>query len=567
MLAALGPTVLAACSSEDEGRSAVLITLDTVRADALGCYGGKTGVSPNLDRLAEESVLYEHAHTTAPITQPAHASMLTGLWPVRHTLRDNGLWPLPQEAYTLAEAARDAGVQTAAFVGAIVLESTFGLNQGFDVYDEPGRASRDQDVSFYTERSAAEVVDGALAWWERQRDRERPFFLWVHLFDAHAPYEPLPEFRHGPFFSDPYLGEIGAVDREVGRLLEALRADEAWEDTTVLVVADHGESLGEHQERSHSVYCYEGAMRVPFLLRRPDEARAGERSDENVSVVDVFPTLASAMGLAVPAGIDGVDLLGGRVAPDRGVYLESYSGWIAYGWSQIAGWLDARGKYLHSSQPELYDPRADAREERDLVRERADEVARYEAAIGAAAALPPLAASDDAIRAELVEKIQRLGYAGVGETAENLPHPLAPTERAAPQAMGEVYLACSDALAYFNDRAYAQAAVLLERVLEKDPGNPFALEFLSSALIRQGEHARALEPLRELLARGRQRASTYFRLGLCLRRTGARAEALEAFERSLNLAPDDPRVLLQLAEVCEELGRADAAAAYRARVP
>jgi tetratricopeptide (TPR) repeat protein len=308
-------------------------------------------------------------------------------------------------------------------------------------------------------------------------------------------------------------------------------------------------------------------MRGPFLLRRPDGARAGERSAENVSVVDVFPTLASAMGLRAPDGIDGVDLFEGRVPDDRGVYLESYSGWIAYGWSQIAGWLDARGKYLHSARPELFDPRLDALEEHDLVRERADEVSRYEAAIGAAAALPVLRATDDPIRAELVEKIQSLGYAGAGEAAESLPHPLAPTERPAPQAMGDVYLACNDALAYFNAGAYDEAELVLENVLERDPQNPFALEFLSSALIRQGEHARALEPLRELLAGGRQRASTWFRLGLCLRATGARAEALDAFERSSSLAPDEPRVLLQLAEVCDELGRTEAAAAYRARVP
>ena len=210
--------LLGSCASESPEdappRSALLITLDTTRGDALGCYGNEGVHTPNLDRLATEGVTYDRAHTPVPVTLPSHSSMMTGLYPLRHTVRDNGIAPLPQEADTVAEAARAAGHETAAILASVVLAETFGLNQGFDVYETPERPERSV-TSLFAERSAREVVDAALVWWAG-RDSRKPFFLWVHFIDPHTPDNPPPEFGLGGASMGSYLGEVAAMDREIG---------------------------------------------------------------------------------------------------------------------------------------------------------------------------------------------------------------------------------------------------------------------------------------------------------------------------------------------------------------
>ncbi len=389
--------------------SALLITLDTTRADALGCYGRVPAVTPNLDSLAREGVLFDNAHCAAPSTLPSHASMLTGLYPIRNSVRHNGLQPLPQSARTLAESAKEKGFDTAAFIGSVVLADSFGLNQGFDVYDQPRHEELGVSTHF-GERRASDVIDAALAWLKR-RDRARPFFMWVHLFDPHAPYAPPKEFQTGALAREPYLGEIAFADRELGRLLAALREQKLLDRVAVLAIADHGESFGEHGESSHGVYCYESTLRVPLILRMPG-GEHGVRKNALVSGVDVYPTLAEAMGLAVPPSgeIDGVSLFAPKL--DRGIYFESYYAWNAYRWSPIAGWLDGQGKYLHSSTPEFFDLTADPGEAHDLASQR--DSGRYEAAISALAARPALVQGDaHGIDEALKQRIRSLGYAGV----------------------------------------------------------------------------------------------------------------------------------------------------------
>lgn len=530
------------------------MTFDTTRADALGCYGRVPAVTPNLDRLASRGLVFENAHTVAPITLPAHASMLTGLFPVRHGLRQNGLKPLPASATTLAEGARAAGHQTAAFVGAVVLSEAFGLAQGFDHYDEP----REQPGSVSThfgERSAGAVVDAALAWLAR-RDRERPFFVWLHFFDPHAPYAPPPEFRAGALEREPYLGELAYADRELGRFLDALQREGVLERTTVLVVSDHGEAFGEHEELTHGSYCYQSTLHVPLILRVPGRTAAGRRSKRLVSVVDVFPTLADAMGLDELAKLDtdGRSLLVDAPADGRGLYFESYYAYLAYGWSPIAGWMDERGKFLHSSTPQLFDLDADPGELRNLIAERDAEP--YRAGIGRLTARPALPGGEAGIDADLKARIRSLGYAGVEEAERGFPHPLESTGLPSPASMASVHRRLMDAMSEMNVQRYERALTGFESVLAADPDNPEALDLAAVCSIQLRRYADAVAPLQRLLALGRARATTHYNLAISLWRSGRADEAHAAFLRALELAPREARILQALVQLLRAEGRA-----------
>ena len=418
------------CRRPPERHSALLVTLDTTRADALSCYGNPERTTPELERLAAEGLCFDGAHTSAPLTLPAHASMLTGLAPPRHGLRVNGEQALAEEATTLAERAREAGIDAAAFVSAGVLGAAFGLGQGFEPYSvpDPPRAAR---RGHGAERPAAETVGEALAWLAA-RDTDRPFFLWVHLYDAHAPHVAPAPFAAR--FSTPYLGEVASMDRELGRLLAALRANGRERSTFVLVVGDHGEAFGEHGEVEHGLDVFETTLRVPLVGRWPDDDRrrpAGTRSDELVGVIDVAPTLAEALGLAPLPDVDGLSFYSGPLPASRGLWFESYQGYLERGAAPLAGWMDTRGKYLHGSPPTWFDWRADPGETRDLLADHARDAELFRAEMRrllAAPALTPHEPGDPEARAE----VEALGYGGAAGPLESFPDPLAPS--AAPRA-------------------------------------------------------------------------------------------------------------------------------------
>ena len=538
-LALLGAASIAAgCGGDDASgahASAVLITLDTTRADALGCYGGRAGVTPNLDALARESVLFENARSVAPLTLPAHASMLTGLWPTRHGLRDNGLRALPESATTIAERAREKGLETAAFVSAVVLDRAWGLAQGFDVYDQPDADPAATTVHI-AERPSSTVVDAAIAWL-RGRDRERPFLLWVHLFDPHSPYEPPPEFR-ARAGGDAYLGEVAAADAAVGRLLATLREQDALERTLVVVVADHGEALGQHGEPSHSIFCYEPTIRVPLLVRRADGARAGERVVEPASVVDVEPTIASALGLGPSGDVDGESLLDARPARERQVYFESYCGYLNFGWSTIAGCADLRGKYIHSSSPELYRLDADPREKQDLAASEPAESDRYRASIAALTARAPLAASPgEAVDARMRARIQELGYAGAGDADAVLPAPLADTGRPSPRERLAEMRAYYDAILAANAGRRDEAIVSLSAIVGQNPENVAALDILGAYLVEAKRYEEAAAVLERLLAKRADRLTTHVSLGRSREALADVERALAHYRRAYELHP------------------------------
>ncbi|MEW6074263.1 MAG: sulfatase-like hydrolase/transferase [Planctomycetota bacterium] len=560
------PPLFAACAprARRPARSALLVTLDTTRVEAIGCYGPYRGATPALDRFARSCVRFAAAYAVVPLTLPSHASMLTGLYPPAHGVRANGPWPLSPAAETLAELALRRGHQTAAVVGSVVLDETFGLAQGFAHYDAPARPAH-ATSSHAAERPADAVVDRALAWLAG-RDRDRPFFLWVHLFDPHAPYLPPPAFRTGPFAENPYFGEVAFADRELGRLLAALEDDGTLAETTVLVVADHGEAFGEHGESTHGLLCYEPTMHVPMLLRLPDESRAGEVVTETVSVADAFPTLAAALGIPVPEGGEARDLHL-PVPPGRGVYVESYTGCISHGWAPLAGWIDAGGKYLHGPEPEFYSLASDPREERNLAGTAAADVTHHLAALGRIAALPPLppapAAESDPRRDALLAGIRALGYAATPDVPRELPSPLAIGPGPAPARRVEVHGRLLVAQELVNAGRWPEAERILREVLAAEPGNSFALDRLGIALIEQGRAVEAIAPLARLVAEGAGDEHAEVNLALSLAAAGRTAEAIAHVQRALALRPNEPYFLDVLIDLFQRTGRS--AEAERAR--
>jgi arylsulfatase A-like enzyme/Flp pilus assembly protein TadD len=489
-------------------RSALLITLDTTRADHLEPYGAPAGSSPALAALAADGVVFERAFAVSPLTLPTHASLLTGLYPPRHGLRNNGSHALPESVPTLATIARDAGLRTAAVLSSAVLDRRYGLHRGFERYDDDLSEGR-VEARMVVERTASAAVDSALAWLDTVAPGER-FFLWVHLFDPHASYRPPAPFDRR-FAEDPYAGEIAYMDSEIGRLLAHPRLADAG-GVAVAAVADHGESLGEHGEMTHGLLLYEGTQHVPWLLRIPGGPR-GLRWPGAVSQVDVAPTLLGLLGLDPPAdddgtgtGFAGLDLLphlAGLAEPPapRSLYAESLLPLISYGWSDLAllrrdGW-----KLIRAPAPELYhleddpgerDNRFDER--RDLGRDLARRLERLLAEVGEAEAAEPRALDD-----ETAAQLRSLGYIAAAGTADRGTADRDDRPRPDPKRMIDVHHTVQQAEGLMEEGRYGVAEELLRGILERDPENTQVLYDLAQVLIRQERSGEAAELLERAL--------------------------------------------------------------------
>lgn len=497
--------------------SVVLLTLDTTRADHLGVYGAAGDPTPHLDALAERGIRFDQAISPVPMTLPAHASILTGQEPPEHGVRINGEMVLPESATTLAERLGEAGYETAAFVSSFVLDPRFGIAQGFDIYDAdlPGTA---------TERSARATTDAALAWLGA-RSAEQPFFLWVHYFDPHDPYEPPDDFRRR-FPGDPYTAEIAAMDAQIGRLLQAIDPD----GTLVVAVADHGESLGEHGELYHSKTVYEGAIRVPWIMAGPGvTASGGVVGEPAVSLVDLMPTVLGLLtGDSGASGNGGRGLLDLEPSPERAVYAETLSTYLENGWAPLHAARTAHAKYILAPQPELYDLTTDPDESSNLLPGAEERAAPLVAFVetrlddgGAQAAATETAQPD----AETLARLQSLGYLTggglAGESAQRDPMSLPDPKDVLP---------------------------LLPRL---DEGR---------RLLAQGQPREAERRARELLAVSPDDRSALHLLGESYAVQGRLDEAERALRRYLDLRPD-PTVASLLAQILGGQQRFDEAEA------
>ena len=358
----------------------LLVTIDTLRADALGAYGGPAS-TPALDRLAADGVRFDFAHAHAVLTLPSHASILTGEYPHRHGVRENSGYRLPGGARTVATVLKQAGYATAAFVAAFPVHSRFGLNAGFDVYDDRfGDGFGPVDLAM-PERPASTVVPLAREWIAGRRtgaagpgQDAKPWFAWVHVFDPHAPYKPPPPFD-AQYAGKPYHGEVAATDAALAPLLEDVR--NSARPTLVIVTSDHGEGLGDHGEEAHGIFVYESTLRVPLIIASlggqsaaSKAARQGEVASVAARHVDILPTILDAVGLTVPDGLPGRTLLPRKEreagAAPRTTYFEAMSGMLNSGWAPLAGVLVDRDKFIDLPVAERFDLAADAAERSNL---------------------------------------------------------------------------------------------------------------------------------------------------------------------------------------------------------
>ena len=392
----------------------VVITLDTTRADRLPAYGFAGVATPTIDRLAGEGVVFDNVESVAPLTLPAHASLFTGLYPQRHGVRDNTAPPLAPAYGTLAKTLQTRGFRTAAFVGSMVLGRDRGLAPGFEVYGDGGRVGSPPP----RRRPAREVVDDARAWISDIGDA--PFFLWVHLYDAHAPQTLPLEYRRA--YGDNYEGAIAYMDAQIARLLDAMREQRLLARTAIVVAGDHGESLGEHGEREHGIFVYEAATHVPLIVH--GAGVAAKRVNTVTSLVDVLPTVLDLLGITRRGLIDGRSLapaLRGGEVPDRTVYAESMYP-KRFGWAPLRMIRDGHLKYIDAPRPELYDLRTDPLEERDLANARPATVADMRARlVDLAAEAPGQPAERPALAPETLRGLAALGYVSPGRRPVGIP--------------------------------------------------------------------------------------------------------------------------------------------------
>ena len=381
----------------------VIITLDTTRADRLSPYGFMDASMPALERLAREGVVFDRATSVAPLTLPAHTSLFTGLFPARHAVRDNSDPALGHEHTTLAEILSSRGFHTGAFVGSAVLDADRGLAQGFEVY----RGAVSLHEAPLLQRRADEVITDATRWLDQIAGS--PYFLWVHLYDAHRPYDPPEPYRST--IADPYIGELLFVDSQIARLLDLLERRKTLERTIVLVAADHGESLGEHGERDHGIFVYDSVVRVPLIIRAP--GFSPRRIPELVRLTDVMPTVVNMLGLPSPA-TDGVSLMDLMTGRRTHLNLDGYSESLypqRFGWSAVHALSDGRFKVIDAPRPELYDLERDPFESNNIYDQRGDTAA---ALYGRLLAMKANPSATQAASGDLRERLASLGYVGAG---------------------------------------------------------------------------------------------------------------------------------------------------------
>jgi arylsulfatase A-like enzyme/Tfp pilus assembly protein PilF len=542
-------------------RHILLVSIDTLRADALGCYGSARARTDTLDRLASEGVLFRAAISPSPVTLPSHAAMLTGLDPWRLGILHNGIYRLAPRFDSIAEILADEGFETAAVIGGYPLTADSGLDQGFALYDDAIPLGADPGYA-HPERRAEEVTDAAASWLRGRIDPARRFFLFVHYYDVHAPYRP-PEAYVGAGAAETYpgyRGEVAYVDDQIGRLLDALRTGGLLDETLVVVTSDHGEGLMDHGEPTHSIFLYDEIVRVPLILRFPAAIPGGRIVEEVVGLVDLAPTLLDAVGLAERGRrIDGRSLwpLATREADAHGgaVFSESQVGRLDYGWSPLRSVRTGEWKYVHAPEPELYAIREDPEESSNVISDHREVADRLRERIVEAFRTDVPEARRE-IDEEELRRLQSLGYLqdlDASGSAEDDAAPAGPD----PKTMTATYLQLQLATGEMAAGRHLEAERRLSKLAAEDPGNVTARCRLADARVAQQDYAGARQALREALAvaRGIGRAPVIWRMAELERGQRNFDRALAYYREHAEMTSLTGRTVAQISETLEEAGR------------
>lgn len=554
------PSALVAGAAKDF--NVVIVSMDTTRADHIGCYGYHDARTPNLDGLAAEGLRFEHAISPVPLTLPSHATMLTGLDPPAHGARHNGEYRLDPSHTTLAERLKAAGYETAAFVSSFVLDARFGLAQGVDVYDDTVEPKPGDAFGGHDSERKAEAVTNAAVQWLQSRDSSRPYFLWVHYYDPHADYEP-PRPYASLFPTRPYDGEIAYMDDQIGRLMSVVAGRGGRERTLTILVGDHGESLDEHEESTHGRGIYDSTQRVPLVVWSPGLfARGHVVRDAVVGVVDVFPTVLDLLGMEPQERLDGISLLSAGRDPDRMVYMETLCTYLDSGWAPLYGLRRLQDKYIHAPKPEYYDLQSDPRERNNLY---AQATPQQLEALGALAtklaervkgspSAEEVAASAVAMDPESIERLRSLGYfAGRDEerpaAGQALPNPR--------DAMG-TWSMVQEAKRLCDKQRFAECLSRAQRAYARAPEDRMVLHTVGIALMyldRLDEATSFLLRYIEL----RPNANVYVSLAQIAVKQGRPIEAEGYIEKALALEPEHGGAIMARGDLLAIQGRFDEA--------
>jgi arylsulfatase A-like enzyme/Flp pilus assembly protein TadD len=550
------PALAAAATDQP---NVILITLDTVRADRMGFLGSKLGLTPQLDALARQGVVFERAYSQAPITPVSHATILTGTFPQYHGIRNFGD-RLPPSVPFLPDILHAQGYHTGAFVGSIILDPkngfASGFERGFDIYNAGFHRQKTGERREASMQRRGEVSLGYVLEWLGQQ-QGKPFFLWFHLWDAHDPYNPPEPFR-SRFPGAPYNGSIAYVDAIVGKLLEYLRDQGLYVNTLIAVAADHGESLGEHGELTHSIFLYDSTIHVPVLLKLPGHRFPGQRVHAAASLVDLAPTLLEVLGQKPPPAMQGQSLLpliGNPRPENRPSFATGDHSERSFGWSALASLRVGGQLFVRAPLPELYDLDSDPGAKTNLYRVKriaavrlASQLNNFVKSIGTGAPQ----ALQDGLNEKSREQLSALGYVASGKTGP--PSSIDPKDRI------DVANDMHDASLAIEEGKEATVIPLLLRVVAKDPQIQAAQYYLGIAYSRNGNFAKAIPPLRKAVELRPDALMAQYELAICLYETGDLKTAASHFEILVENRPDWSDARYSLASIYARTGRPQEAA-------
>ena len=540
----------------------LLITVDTLRYDRLSIYSDKFVKTPGIDGLAKDSFLFQRGFVHNPVTLPSHTNIMTGTTPLYHGISDNSGFALEEKFLTLAEHLKNNNYETGAFIGAFPLDSRFGLSQGFDVYDDNYGTHNDLEL-FFVERKAEKVVDPALKWIEK---KDGKWFCWVHLFDPHQPYLP-PAPYDSEYADDHYSGEVAYADSVLGKLFDRLRETGKYENTIIILTADHGEALGEKGEKTHSYFAYNNTIHIPFIIKVP--GTKGKVIRTNVSHIDIFPTVCELIDIKIPPHIQGESLVGvmkGEQKKGKYIYFESLTPYLNRGWAPLRGFIRGNDKFIDQPIKEFYDLTNDMSEEINLIADKNGGNLKYELK----KLIDGLTGKDKLERAgnldpETQKKLKSLGYFSetkskkkkVFTKADDLKTLLplqskmldaiaafqsGETNRALKMLKEIIEVSPTYTLVYnhiakiYKETGRTDLSVaILEKGLEKIPGEPFLLSKLGIFLVENGDHKRAIDVLEQSIILLKHDPECFNFLGVAYYRSGNFEKALENYKKALEL--------------------------------
>ena len=536
----------------------LLITVDTLRADRLQCYGYKRASieTPQIDSLAADGILFQQAIAQVPLTLPSHCSILTGAYPYATGVRDQAGFRLKPEQETLAEIFEMAGYDTAAFIGSSVLNGNTGLSQGFDLYWDLKNGSE-------SERRGDQVMQEALTWIQA-RGRRR-FFAWIHLFDPHTSYAP-PEPYKTRYRGRPYDGEVAFVDELIGRLIETLKQNRLYEDSLIVFTSDHGESLGEHGEASHGLFLYDATLRIPLIVKVPGSQWKGRVIPQQVRGIDIAPTILQLASLKAKRQMQGRGLLTLMVGkwnqPDLVAHSETYYPYYHFQWSPLFSLRTTRYKYIDAPRPELFDLEADPEENRNIVQENGSMAASLEEKLeqeyrrfsseDAEDQAPELEEIDQ----ERIERLRSLGYVGFSAAGTRRP---AIDGLPDPKDKIDVYSLLMEAFHDSEQGRFRESTRKLREVLRQDDGLVDAHLYLGLNLVEAADYQNASSSFKKVLELDQRNVLATFNLALCYANLGKLEAAFEGLRRTLELDPEDTPARVALGRVYQLQGKTDKA--------